>query len=40
MSSNVDERTLMEIYMPPFEAAVKAGVGAIMCGYNKINGCE
>ena len=37
MSSNVDERTLMQIYLPPFAAAVNAGVGAIMCGYNKVN---
>lgn len=43
MSADVDERTIMEIYHPPFEAAVKAGVGSIMCGYNRINGvytCE
>lgn len=43
MSSNIDERTLMEIYHPPFKAAVEAGVGSFMCGYNKINGdwaCE
>eukprot|EP01043_Picozoa_sp_COSAG02_P009004 COSAG02_NODE_299_length_25349_cov_53.762020_6_plen_224_part_00 len=43
MSADVDERTLMEIYHPPFEAAVKSGVGSIMCGYNRINGvyaCE
>ena len=38
MSSDVDERTLVQIYLPPFEAAVRAGVGAVMCGYNKING--
>lgn len=31
MSSNVDERTLMEIYFPPFQAAVDAHVGSIMC---------
>uniref|UniRef100_A0A7S2IVB9 Probable beta-glucosidase G n=1 Tax=Haptolina brevifila TaxID=156173 RepID=A0A7S2IVB9_9EUKA len=37
MSSNVDERTLMQIYMPPFAAAVDAGVGSIMCGYNRVN---
>ena len=34
--ANVDERTQMEVYYPPFEAAVKAGVGSIMCSYNKI----
>ena len=40
---NVDERTLHEIELPAFEASVKAGVGAVMCSYNKVNGlhgCE
>ena len=37
--SMVDERTLREIYLPAFEAAVKeAQVGAIMDGYNLTNG--
>jgi len=37
--SIVDERTLREIYLPAFEAAVKeAHVGAIMDGYNLTNG--
>ena len=35
----VDERTLREIYLPPFEAAVKeADVGSVMCSYNLVNG--
>jgi beta-glucosidase len=35
----VDERTLREIYLPVFEAAVKeARVGAIMDSYNLLNG--
>jgi beta-glucosidase len=35
----VDERTLREIYLPVFEAAVKEGhVGAVMDSYNLING--
>lgn len=38
-SSDVDERTLREIYLPPFEAAVReAGVWAIMASYNRVNG--
>ncbi|HTR76750.1 MAG TPA: glycoside hydrolase family 3 C-terminal domain-containing protein, partial [Gemmatimonadaceae bacterium] len=37
VSANVDERTLHEIYLPGFEAAVKAGVGAVMCSYNRVN---
>ena len=37
--SVVDDRTLREIYLPQFEAAVKdAGVGAVMCSYNRVNG--
>ena len=39
ISSDVDERTLREIYLPPFEAAVKrAGVWAVMSAYNRVNG--
>ncbi len=38
-NSIIDERTLHEIYLPPFEAAVKQGhVGAVMDSYNLING--
>ena len=38
-NSIIDERTLHEIYLPAFEAAVKeAGVGAVMDSYNLING--
>jgi beta-glucosidase len=38
-SSDVDERTLREIYLPAFEASVKeAKVGAIMDAYNLVNG--
>lgn len=37
--SVIDERTLRELYLPAFEAAVKeAKVGAVMCGYNLTNG--
>ena len=38
-SSDVDERTLREIYLPAFEASVKEGkVGAVMDAYNLVNG--
>lgn len=38
-SSNMEERTLHEIYLPAFEAAVKKGkTRSIMCAYNGING--
>jgi len=32
----VDERTLWELYYPPFEAGVKANVSGVMCSYNKV----
>ncbi len=42
--SRVDERTLQEIYLPPFAAAIADGhVGTVMCAYVKTNGvysCE
>ncbi len=39
IDSIIDERTLREIYLPTFEAAVKeAHVGAIMDSYNLTNG--
>jgi beta-glucosidase len=34
----VDDQTLHEIYVAPFDAAVKAGVSSIMCSYNRLNG--
>lgn len=41
VDSIVDERTLREIYLPAFEAAVKdAHVGAVMDSYNLVNGAH
>lgn len=38
IDERVDERTLREIYLPQFEAAVKRGkTGSIMCAYNQVN---
>ncbi|HKR27229.1 MAG TPA: glycoside hydrolase family 3 C-terminal domain-containing protein [Acidobacteriaceae bacterium] len=39
LSSDMDERTLREIYLPAFETAVKEGhVGAVMNSYNLLDG--
>lgn len=39
ISSEVDERTLREIYLPPFQAAVReAKTWALMASYNLVNG--
>ena len=39
LSSDMDERTMREIYLPAFEAAVKeAKAGAVMDSYNLVNG--
>src|SRR6202140_4576260 len=39
LSSDIDERTLREIYLPAFEASVReAKVGAVMDAYNLVNG--
>lgn len=43
-SSNIDERTLRQIYTLPYEIAIKEGEpGGIMCAFNQVNGdwsCE
>jgi beta-glucosidase len=39
VSADAGERTIREIYLPTFEAAVgQAHVGSVMCAYNRING--
>ncbi|MFF4607331.1 beta-glucosidase [Streptomyces sp. NPDC001339] len=35
---NIDERTLQENELQPFQAAVNAGAGAAMCQYSNLNG--
>ena len=37
VSSNLDDRTMHELYMWPFQDAVRAGVACIMCSYNRVN---
>jgi len=34
----IPEHLLREVYLPPFEAAAKAGVATFMCSFNEING--
>ena len=35
---DISLRTLREVYLPPFEAAIKAGAGTIMSAFNDLNG--
>ena len=37
VSSNLDDKTMHELYLWPFQDAVQAGVGSVMCSYNRIN---
>ena len=37
ISSNIDDRTLHEIYVWPFADSVRAGVASVMCSYNQVN---
>lgn len=37
ISSNIDDRTLHELYMWPFAESIRAGVASVMCSYNLVN---
>ena len=37
ISSNMDDRTMHEVYLWPFQDSVRAGVGSVMCSYNMVN---
>lgn len=37
-TTDMSERTLREVYFPPFKAAVEAGVGTFMSAFNDLNG--
>ncbi len=36
--ADISERTLREVYLPPFHAAVDAGAGSVMAAFNEIAG--
>lgn len=38
VSATLDDRTMHELYLWPFQDLVKAGVRSVMCSYNRING--
>ncbi|KAL4985142.1 glycosyl hydrolase family 3 N terminal domain-containing protein [Aspergillus falconensis] len=43
VSSNIDDKAMHELYLWPFQDAVKAGAGSAMCSYQRINnsyGCQ
>ncbi|KAJ5314847.1 uncharacterized protein N7443_001731 [Penicillium atrosanguineum] len=43
VSSNLDDKTMHELYLWGFQDVVKAGAGSVMCSYNRINnsyGCQ
>jgi beta-glucosidase len=37
ISSNIDDRTMHELYLWPFANAVRSGVASVMCSYNRVN---
>lgn len=37
-SVDLSERTLREVYLPPYQAGVAAGAGSLMSGFNLLNG--
>jgi beta-glucosidase len=42
-SSNIDDKTMHELYLWPFADAIHAGSGNVMCSYQRINnsyGCQ
>lgn len=43
LSTNIDDKTMHELYMWPFYDAIRAGSASVMCSYQRINnsyGCH
>lgn len=40
LSSQIDDRSLHEIFAWPFADMVHSGVGSVMCSYNEVNGSQ
>ena len=38
ISSNIDDRTLHELYLWPFYDAIHSGAASVMCSYQRVNG--
>lgn len=38
--SRVGAKVAWELYYPPYEAAIAAGVSGVMCAYNRVNGTQ
>lgn len=37
LSSNIDDKTMHELYLWPFYDSIKAGAGSVMCAYQRVN---
>jgi beta-glucosidase len=37
-TTEVSQRSLRQVYLPPFQAAIQAGVATVMTGFNALNG--
>lgn len=40
ISSNIDDRTIHELYLWPFMDALRAGAASVMCSYNRVNNSD
>jgi beta-glucosidase len=40
ISSNMDDKTMHELYLWPFMDALRAGGASVMCSYNRVNNSD